>query len=228
MFAWDGSEVTNFILLDEVIIQEGIYKKNKYWIFNYRDKFQICLLKEITKTLPCLIDELKPAFNLEKVGTHWFRLNGKKFMIKRLITQENMVIQELSLDKLKYNKYIQSEVQKIFLFRELLGVRANFEKNIVLRNKGLYVNPISFNETEMEPHDNKKIIPETIINRWFKEETLNEVLVKIFETDNINLVLLKLKSNLDEICLRVDKESISAVDGILTRIRSRLNFMIDE
>ena len=30
MFAWDGSEITNFILLDEVIIQEGVYGKNKY------------------------------------------------------------------------------------------------------------------------------------------------------------------------------------------------------
>ena len=120
MFAWDGSEITSFILLDEVIIQEGVYGKNKYWVFNYKGEFQICLLKEITKTLPCLIDELKTAFGLEKIGTHWFRLHGKKFMIKRLVTQGNMIIQDLPLNKLKYNKYLQEEIQKIFLLQGTL------------------------------------------------------------------------------------------------------------
>lgn len=231
MFNWDGSNVTNFI--ENVIIQEGKYNKRKYWKIIKGDDYEICLVKTSPNTFPCLIDELKPVFNLEKIGTHWFKFKSKTMILLRLINKDNTVLEELtldkiklSLDKIKFNKYLQHEVQKIFIFRELLGMTANFEKSIILRNKGLYIKPISFNDTNMAPYSEGKVIPETIIKKWFNDGDLNEAVLKMFGSENINLVLLKLKSDLEKICLRVNKDLIINIDEILTRIRARMQFMI--
>jgi len=227
MFNWDGSNITDFILNENIIIEEGKYNKKTYWKIIKDNVYEICLVKTSTNTFPCLIDELKIAFDLEKIGTHWIKFKSKIMILKKLEIWGNIVLEELTLNKIKFNKYLEAEVQKIFIFRELLGMTANFEKNIILRNKGLYIKPISFNDNNMAPYSEGKVIPETIINKWFKNSSLNEAILKMFGTKNINFVLLKLKSELEKICLRVNKDLIINIDEILTRIRSRMQFIVD-
>ncbi len=229
MFKWNGSDITNFINDERTVIEEATNEKNKYWKITNGKKSEICLIRSSTNTQACLIDEIKPVFKLEKIGTQWFKFKGKNMILLKPHIEKNYVVEDLSLDELGFNKEIETEVQNIFIFREILGMSKNFEKSIILRNKGFYIKPISFYDPNMNPIHEGKVIPETIINKWFKNTDLDEAVLKLFKIDkleDITNLLLNLKTKLDEIFLRVDPNLITNIDEILTRIRSRLQFIL--
>ena len=229
MFKWDGSNITDFINNENTIIEEGVNEKKIYWKITNGNFTEICLIRSSTNTLPCLIDELKEVFGLEKIGTHWFKFKSKNMILLKLIREKDYILEELSLDQLGFIKELEDDVQKIFIFREILGMSKNFEKSIILRNKGFYIRPISFYDPNMKPNCGGKVIPDTILNKWFKNTNLDEAVLKLFEIDkleNITFVLLKLKTKLEKICLRVDPNSITSMDEILSRIRGRLQFIL--
>jgi hypothetical protein len=231
MFNWDGSDVTDFIKRKEIKIYEGENENKTYWLIENEENSleEIVLAKSSTSTLPCLIDELKIIFGLEKIGTHWLKLNGKIYIISQLELENGDVLDEITLDQYKYDRNIEDEVQKIFMFRELLGLTMNFEKNILLRKKQFYIQPISFYETGMHPSKSGKVLPNTILDKWFKNTDLDSETCKFFNIDNIenmNEVLLDLKTKLEKIFNRVDPNSIMNIDEILSRIRSRLQFIL--
>jgi len=230
MFKWDGSDISDFIKDEKTQIKEGIYGKKVYWKIKHEEKEEICLKRNVTTTFPCLIDELKPVFELEKIGTHWFKFKGKKMILMKLKNENNFILEEVTLDQIGYNKKIEEEVQKIFVFREILGTSKNYEKNIILRKKGFFIKPISFYETNMTPSSIGKVIPDTILDKWFKETNLDASVLKLFKVEkmeDINKVLLELKNKLMEIFNRVDPNAITNIDEILSRIRSRLQFVLD-
>ena len=252
MFKWDGSDITEFIKKKEVKIYEGENNNKTYWIIEdtseNNNRKEVVLVRSSQNILPCLIDELKNIFNLVKIGTHWLKLHSKIYIILKTLVEkggeekekeekektekektEEAILDELTLDHYKYDKNIETEVQKIFLFRELLGLTMNFEKNIILRKYQLHIQPISFYEANMKPGNSGKVLPGTVLDKWFKKTDLDTATCKFFNIDkieNMNEVLLELKGKLEETFLRVDPSSIMNVDEILTRIRSRLQFIL--
>jgi len=231
MFNWDGSNITEFINKKEIKIYEGENEKKTYWLIENEESKtkEIVLVRSSVNILPCLIDELKIIFNLEKIGTHWLKFHGKIYIIFRIEMEDENVLDEITLDQYKYDKNIEKEVQRIFLFRELLGLTMNFEKNIILRNKSLYIQPISFYETNMKPGNSGKVLPSTILDKWFKNtdlDTSTRVFFNIDKIENMNEILLTLKTKLEKVFNRVDPNSIMNIDEILTRIRSRLQFIL--
>lgn len=236
MFKWDGSDITEFIKKKEVKIYEGENNNKTYWIIEDTNSLnesnrEIVLVRSALNILPCLIDELKNIFGLEKIGTQWLKLHGKIYIIfQTLVDKEgknDAILDEITLDHYKYDKNIEIEVQKIFLFREMLGLTMNFEKNIILRKYPLYIQPISFYEANMKPGSSGKVLPETVLDKWFKNTDLDSATCKFFNIDkieNMNEVLLELKGKLEKTFNRVDPTSIMNIDEILTRIRCRLQF----
>ena len=229
MFDWDGSDITDLLKNENTTIYEGKNEKKKYWIIENEDITETVGVKSSSHMTPSLIDELKPIFNLEKVGTHWGKLNGKIYILFSLEREKNEILQELTLDKYKYDKRLEKEIRKIFLFRELLGVSQNFEKDIILRKKNLYIQPISFHEANIKPSTSGKVLSNLILEKWFIEKDLDQAVCEFFEIDNlenVNNVLLPLKDKLEKVITRVDPNSIMYVDEILSRIRSRLQFIL--
>jgi hypothetical protein len=231
MFKWDGSEIKD-LFSNETIIEEGKLDKNTYWRIIRGNKEEYCLLRNATNnsTLSCLIDELKPIFKIEKNGTHWIRYKGKKYILLKVNTKNRVVILDLSLDKFGYHEYLEPEVQKIFIFRELLGLSCNYEKNIVLRKVGKFIKPISFYETNMIPAKEEKVIPNKIIEKWFSNNTLDEIVKRMFRIktnqDIINLTH-ELRNKMEKIVERVDKNHITTVSEIIQRIVNRLQYILD-
>ena len=230
---WDGSDITKLINDNKTIIREAIYQKITYWVIEFfinEEKFkETCIVRSSTTILPCLIDEIKPVFKLEKIGTHSFKFKGKIFILVKTEMENNNILQEITLDKIGYKQQIEEEVQKIFIFRELLGMSKNFESSIILRKKGYYVKPISYYDPNMSPGNIKTVLPNTILDKWFKNTDLDKVVLKLFNVDkpeNINSVLLELKTNLDKIAKRVNPDAITHIDEIVARIRSRLQFIL--
>ena len=241
MFKWDGSDITFLINQENIIVEEGVYDKNTYWKIstnneknnennNEEDNIEYCLVRFCITILPCLIDELKTAFNLEKIGTHWIKYKGKILILLKLVSKDDIIIKDLTLDKLGYNESIRTEIQKIFVFRELLGLSQNFEKNIILRQVKKFIKPISFYEAGMNPANEGKVIPNTILDKWFENSSLDEGVKKLFSIHNkeeITVLSHKLREQMDKIVERVDKNSILNVGEIITRIISRLQYILD-
>ena len=228
---WDGTDITIFINNPKIKIREATYQKTTYWVIDdvEKSKQEICIVRNSTNILPCIIDEIKPVFGLEKVGSHSCKFKGRILILLKLVMEEGNILQELSLDKIGYKSQIEKDVQKIFIFRELLGMSKNFESSIILRKKGYFIKPISFYDPNMSPGNIKTVLPNTILEKWFKDTDLDKVVLKMFnvnKVENINSVLLELKSKLDKIVERVNPDAITHIDEIIARIRSRLQFIL--
>lgn len=194
------------------------------------DEENVGIVRTSTTTYPCLIDEIKPVFGLHKVGTHWFRQYNKIMILQKARTRNGVVIQELRLNDLSYHhERLEPEVRKIFTFRELLGMSKNHESAIILREFEDVIVPISFYEPGMDPAHKGKVIPESILKRWFGNMTIDllvKKLLQIEKSDEMTKKLAEIRSHLEEIVNRVDKEQITFVDEILTRIRKRLQYIL--
>ena len=229
MFKWNGSEVTE--LIKNSIIEEGIFNKTISWRVIYEDREEYCMVRSISNgILPCLIDEMKPIFNLEKIGTHWTKYNNKKLLLLKVnIDNTGAIIYDLRLNLLPFNEKLCHEVQKIFAFRSLLGMSKSYETSIILRERNNYVIPISFYEPNMEPSSEGKI-PNTVLEKWFKNISIDEVvknMLKIKDLKEIVNVLHNFRSELEKVVQRCDRTSISFVDEILTKIGSCLQYILN-
>ena len=238
-FKWDGSDVTD--LIKDKVIEQGRYGKIIYWkIYDENnDKFEICMMRTATYgTIPCLIDELKPIFQLEKVGMHYFSRSklatspSKKstkycILLKVLLNEKGQIIHDLPLESY-YHQKITYEIQKIFLFRELLGITKSYEKSIVLRiteTKNRYVVPISFYESNMEPCKNTKIVSDKIIEKWFSDIAFDVFVKQFFKVKTIEDIpntIYAFRNKLSEVVTRYDSEYITFVTEIVSRLTSRL------
>ena len=232
MFKWDGSDITEFINNSDTYITEAEYNKNVYWVISNGDNIDICSVKTSSnESYPCLIDEMKPAFGLEKIGTHWFKFGGKYMILIKLKIADGCVIEELTLKQFPYSKRLEPEVQKIFVFRELLGIMSKAcEGNIILRNKKHFVKPISAYNPNLTPSKGSQALPNTVLEKWFSDISIGEVILimlKEKKTSDLNAVLLKVRKKLEKIVERVNRNGIIYIDEILSRLRTRLEAVLE-
>jgi hypothetical protein len=96
MLKWDGSNITDIISHSD--IYESEYNKIKYWLIRHvnPDTNKLCEELVIVRTtkgsLPSLIDELKPLFGLQKMGTHWFKYkNTTKIIMPCQLTEKGYI-----------------------------------------------------------------------------------------------------------------------------------------
>lgn len=229
MFEWNGSEVTE--LIKNSIIEEAVYNKTIYWRVIHNEKEQYCMVRSMSNgILPCLIDEIKPIFDLEKIGTHWTKYNNKKLLLLKVnVNVTGSIIYDLHLDIFPFNEKLCHEVQKIFAFRNLLGMSKSYETSIILRKINKYIVPISYYEPNMEPSSEGKI-PNTVLDKWFKNISIEEVvknMLKIKDLKEIANILHAFRSKLEKVVKRCDNSSITFVDEIISRIGSCLQHILN-
>ena len=228
MFKWDGTDVTD--LVSECDIFEAIYNKTIYWIIKNQDITEYCLVRNGNTTV-CLSDELKSLFGLKKVGTHWLKYQNKiKILIKPTITPEGYIKEEINLKSIQaMNDLTILQIQEIFAFRELLGITCSYISSLVWRENGNLGYPLSYYEPNMNP-DDKKVIPITILDKFFKGTSLTEVirrLIKIKKIEALPKVSFKLGTNIEQIIYRVDRNLIEYKTCILSRITQRLQSTLE-
>ncbi len=239
MFKWDGTDVTNIIVRSD--IYEAEYGKHKYWVIKNKnndkmntvetnipkmDLTETCLVRTAKSTSPCLIDELKPVFGLQKLGTHWCKQGGKTRILVRCVkTAEGYIKQELRLDQVEVcPPLLKLQVQEVFAFRELLGVTCSYSSSVIIREGRNSVYPISFYEPNMLITD-KKTIPFTVLEKWFTNSSIDIVvkrLCKIHTIDKLGMVLHNLRGRIESVIERVDRRAITYKACIMNRITERL------
>lgn len=239
-FKWDGSDLG--VINDEHIIAYAYsdHSNELYWQLNINEHITIGIVKRSNNTFPCIIDELKKVFNLPKVGTHRFQYKNIMYIfMKALITSDFHIQEEYTLDQLPFSdifndKSFINQIQEIFVFRELLGIVKSYENSIRIRsvsftNKFNIIKPypLSFHEPKFCDNTLTKVIPKTILDKWFKNTDISIVarrLINISNPDDIPYILHNIRSQLESIILRVDKNAIWCLTFIMERISSRLSY----
>lgn len=240
VFRWDGTDISDFI--SKCNVYEGKFNKIKYWVIhkifphniddpnNNQDQekteAEICIVKGCKNSLSCLVDELKKVFELPKLGTHWCRLNNKTYILIRCNkTKEGYIKEELTLNMIDtYTPIMRMQIQEVFAFRELLGVTCSYESSIIIRENKSGAYPISFNEPNMMTGD-IKVIPITILDKWFEETSIDDVVKRLCRIQNIDKLanlLYELRKKIDEIIERVDRRAITFKNCIIDRITQRM------
>jgi hypothetical protein len=171
---------------------------------------QECIYVKRKNLLPVIIDEIKPLFDLHKLGC---RYNDKYIIYRPYILYEEWWEEELLK---KYSTPLtytnRRELRNILLFRYILELKQINENSIIVRDKHLYsyFEHTGFSEKELSMR---------IINDHFSEndlsESLNIMLKRGTANRNDGHLFFQLRKEITKIVRRVDKNHIYLVDHIL-------------
>ena len=123
----------------------------------------------------------------------------------------------------------------MYVFRDFLGVthtydksfrtKKDFETEIHHNHPKSRVKPISFMETTFNPYVIGKVIPNTALDKWFDEKSIQDVAKRLFNINNasqVPLILFEINNKMNDIVERVDRDLVRNISIFLDRIKSRL------
>ena len=218
--------------------------KFRYWSLNIGGHKTVCRVRLSKTTFPNIIDELKPVFGLPKIGTHRCICGHRNYVLCRVnanpVTGE--IVEDALLSNIAYDTKLPNgaplvtsifvaQVQELFVFRELLGVTSSFEKAVAIRvtsrqgGKHYKAYPLSFTESKMDPTQRDRVIPETVIKRWFGTTSVDKVVSRILginDRDSLTSGLASLRTRIEQTVRRVDAQSIWVSVFIIERAMGRL------
>lgn len=235
---WDGSYLGEY---DRDIIEwELKTKRGKYCQLTINEVPVIAQIRTIKSSLPCIIDEIKPLFGLVKMGSHHLYLGKTMYqIIKPLVFKSGGLQEDYRLDEI-LSQYQKSEnlpedfvknVQKTYMFRNVLGIPQNFDRSINVRIDNNIMHPISFTESRMEPH-NYKPLSKAAIKRWFNnnDDSLDILLrdmLNIEEENDFEIKMPMLRIDIDNIISRINREYVMFTAFIITNIHNKIDSLFN-
>ncbi len=78
--------------------------------------------------------------------------------------------------------------------------------------------------------DDKKIIPYTILEKWFVDTSIDEAVRRLLKVHHINKmgeVLYRIRNQIEQVVERVDRRNISYKMSIMNRISERLQTTLE-
>lgn len=236
MLRWDGSDIADIVAQKNVIIHEAMFEgETVFWRLNIWDEskekwyFEYCTIRSVSNiSLCCFLDEIKPIFGLEKTGTHRLKFKNKDLVLYKCNEEKGNIVTDFKLSLLEKPGRLKDRIRKVFVFRDLLKITKTYESSIVIRKEKLKTKILSFYEPGVKP-DSDKILPDTVLEKWFNEASADEILKEmtgVEDADGINPYLSEIKTRLERVCLRIDPDLIIMVDEIISRLRSKLQFLV--
>lgn len=266
---WDGSDLGE--ILESQVVSRVYVEKDEYWTIEFSDQdlsgsnedevdksqesvYVTCYVRSIVKNHANLVDELKPVFNLTKLGTHRAQYKNRKLLLVKPIIVDDTIVcdQKFNHDTCIIDSGFINQMQELYVFREFLGVSNTYDKSIRIRkvssrkpslksaqntprtgNVGKSSSsrplirgyPISFHENSFHPERTDKVLPNTVLDKWFHNTTVNSVARRLLGVNSIEQIpecIFKLNSQIQDIVERVDRNLIEHVTHILDRVRNRL------
>jgi hypothetical protein len=238
---WDGSDIG---VLDSkfIIERHKIDSTNEeLWTIAVDDKKSIEVqARPVRDKFQCLIDEMKPLFGLFKQGTHFVICDKKKYMlskpmVSRIIIGGKIVyrvsgnLRDTTIDK--SNKVFKDQVRSIYAFRYLFCISQSTDRLIRVRYYK-YGNPEPLSTSEVTTSiDIKKVkvIPQTVMKRWFGEQgeaegsvfidTLSRLIRLTNEPEIKDIeILSRYSSAMEDVVNRVDKSYTSYISMVIKRL----------
>jgi len=220
---WNGSYLGVF---DATIIKQRYYC-NGNWFWDLADGTR-CLIRLCKNTQACLIDELKPIFGLDKIGTHTITVGVKLYLLMRSPPPNQKIIH---LNEIPFvNEQLVNGVRGIFAFRYLLQANKTNEKCIaIFANENNEIYPLDFDDDIIGKNYKKRgTLSKSLYKKWFEDykEKISSTLVSLLnlEGKDHSKEYGDLRKKIENVFVRIDPENISMVN-IITK---RLGAMIDE
>ncbi len=234
-FRWDGSHLGT-LKIDQVYEHDTIKvgRLLKICDLTVNQYTTTCLVKSIESLLPAILDELKPIFSLEKIGTHTFRHGGRLMIAYKPYLVHDEVFPELTLDNIHVSlvKKIEDQVRLNLAFREIFGITDTHEKSLIVR----YKNPSNLLEIPtvisfLEPgsvagqQDGlESILAQTLVDRWFSHDDPNKTMERAvadlicLNRDSPETSLGYYRPLVEEVINRVDSSLITYLDLFFDRL----------
>lgn len=244
MFLWDGSHLGEF---PNLITHNWVCEGTTYHGLTFPDgNILYCIAKSTENKFPFIVEEIKDIFDLQRRGIHGIKMAGYEYILFYVpITVNSEIVWETPLNRI-HNKHeirvrpeFRKEIQKILMFAEILSLTSTTESTVWIRNgPGDEYIPIAVNENNTTinrktGHD-FSILTKVLINKWFGEETdLNDIVKEMIHYreyvtiptiggDNRAIVLMKLRTQIEEIINKYDKTFIWYTYFIIDRIARHL------
>ena len=211
---WDGTELTEY-LSESISPSTTTYVKNEDE--NYMD-LEDGIGKKTRRrkpTLCCILDELKPVFGLPKVGTYRY---GKYLIQRCRLSPRGNPIEELFINQQVAKQLIDSQKEQVkmtMIFRDIVGITTKTSDLCIRYPEGCVV---SYHERSLDDRYrcNKKYsdLSKCVAKMVGIEDTT--------DLEHVNLVLQDLRSKIDGIVNRIDKDYIGLSGRVCRRIRHML------
>jgi hypothetical protein len=245
---WNGSFIG--VIKKSQILNIIKFKGDTYWKLTHNENTVYCLSKQSKNVYPCIIDELKPIFNIQKLGTHWCKLGSRIFILTRVLEiNKDNINTDIRLNELQWSDPMFNEkIRMIFAFRELLGITVSTGNSIRVRqderllgrnadtsslsdvrytnitsNLWEYWDPVSFREPNFcfeRSVLSKATLKNVYSNEYNKLLKYVHCLVNVRNNKDIKTVLLRLQGNIENVISRVNINDSWINNELLMRFNS--------
>jgi hypothetical protein len=221
MLRWDGSHIgtiSSSNILSRCIVNNRIHMK-----ISLASKVYIVKIIEASRTLCCIVDELKILFGVKKNGTHIMTVDRKDYIIVRQVTtaRNNMRfmyrVSDINVDFI--GDTLINRIRRVILFREIIGLSSTFESNIHIIGADVY----STSENNLVKYGESSI--SNVMNNNYFEGNISYLIrgiIKIEDDISLESTLFNLRYKIESIIERVDRTRIDLVDHIMNRITYHL------
>lgn len=136
-------------------------------------------MNEKSKNEMRILDKCKELFNFEKTERIFGEINGNEYMLIHLpdyCEEYSIVFFNKFVKKYKLNeeeeKKILDEIRLCILFRIAFGIITISDSSILLRyySDRKEARAVSYYETKTKIMGKKRILPNTILNKWFNDK----------------------------------------------------------
>jgi len=231
---WNGSIIGTYTSKYEFITSEYDEYGGKFWKFKWNTHSHLCRVRKLKDCTPIIADELKEIFGLYKLGTIRVIIGKNQWLIYRdrytsegQIIEDNLALSKFCRDRPKeISEELKSRVRACFTFRVVMGISGpHTHTKIHIRNgkgKGYY--PVSYCDSQFISGKNLSL-PKTVNKKWFyidnkKSHKLADVVCEQLKINKRNnkKVLYRLKSQIQEVIIRIDNEFIYHESNIYSRL----------
>ena len=170
--------------------------------------------RNMTSLLQCFVDELKPFFNVRKIGTRWMKNGSKICLLHKPKWKEygsriylgKTLSSCIDIDR----DLIKKEIIDILAFKEIVGVRSSNEGTILTyftdENE---VEVTSIKECSLRL-DDSQVISANIKDKWmgFTKERLEMIMIEslgILDFESLLVISYRLRNKMDNAMKRVLK-----------------------
>lgn len=247
---WNGSHLGNFDKSEFEIVKTQVTMGNKYILLNIKgEQFWAEYIKatdEQNCSLICTIDEWKPLFGLDKIGTHSITLDKKNYILFMTANPSKIfsISKKLSAVNPKMvNGDNLDQIRKILLFKYLIGCPLN------LRGGGNFIRYdvetrkfTSHLDTDASATHSISDFPKNLINKWLTDTLENgvvdrdqyliilskylKIILNINEEDDKEIKPILLRSAMEDIGRSVNSkgESNYCIKFIISRVQSLIDY----
>jgi hypothetical protein len=170
-------------------------------------------------SLRCLLDELKPLFGLEKIGTHHLRLGGRSCIMYRLLFSDqrvdNILCNEIS-------EAFKESMKRLIAFRTLFSITETYNSSFYVRLKeGQPSYALSVHEPRMLIDQCVVYPSENYLHQWLDGEDIKAVIHTLLpyrEGETLIQVLTRLQGKVEACIEKVDSQYIWMSSFLVSKI----------